>query len=85
MLLTKPWTLLYNRYIEKEAEMLELFFVVLSFLVGRWMGAERANSVLDRSNIDELEAKILNAELRAETWERRYNNLLSTTQVSFEE
>jgi hypothetical protein len=49
------------------------------------MGAERANSVLDRSNIDELEAKVLNAELRAETWERRYNNLLSTTQVSFEE
>jgi hypothetical protein len=60
--------------------MLELFFVVLSFLVGKWMGAERANSVLDRSNIDELEAKVLN-----ETWERRYNNLLSTTQVSFEE
>ena len=65
--------------------MLELFFVVLSFLVGRWMGIEKSNSVLDRSNIDELESKVLDAELRAETWERRYNNLLPTTQVSFEE
>jgi hypothetical protein len=65
--------------------MLELFFVVLSFLVGRWMGIEKSNSVLDRSNIDELEAKVLDAELRAETWERRYNNLLPTTQTSFEE
>lgn len=65
--------------------MIELFFVVLSFLVGKWVGTERANSILDRSNIDELESKILDAELRAETWERRYNNLLSTTQVSFEE
>jgi len=65
--------------------MLELFFVVLSFLVGRWMGKEQANSILDRSNIDELEARIIEAELRAETWERRYNNLLPSTQVSFEE
>ena len=31
------------------------------------------------------EAKWLDAEQRAETWERRYNNLLSTTQTSFEE
>jgi hypothetical protein len=65
--------------------MLELFFVVLSFLVGRWIGKEQANSILDRSNIDKLEAKIIEAELRAETWERRYNNLLPSTQVSFEE
>jgi hypothetical protein len=65
--------------------MLELFFVVLSFLVGRWMGKEQANSILDRSNIDKLEARIIEAELRAETWERRYNNLLPSTQVSFEE
>jgi hypothetical protein len=49
--------------------MLEAFFVFLSFAVGRWMGIEQANSV----------------ELRAETWERRYNNLLPTTQTSFEE
>lgn len=65
--------------------MLELFFVVLSFLVGRWMGKEQANSILDRSNIDKLEARIIEAELRAETWERRYNNLLPSTQISFEE
>jgi hypothetical protein len=65
--------------------MLEIFFIVLSFAIGRWMGMEQAKSVLDRSNIDELEAKVLDAELRAETWERRYNNLLPTTQVSFEE
>jgi hypothetical protein len=65
--------------------MLETFFIVLSFAIGRWMGIEQANSVLDRSNIDELEAKVLDAELRAETWERRYNNLLPITQTSFEE
>jgi hypothetical protein len=65
--------------------MLEIFFIVLSFAIGRWMGMEQANSILDRSNIDELEAKFLEAELRAETWERRYNNLLPTTQTSFEE
>jgi hypothetical protein len=49
------------------------------------MGMDQANSVLDRSNIDELEARVLDAELKAETWERRYNNLLPTTQTSFEE
>ena len=65
--------------------MLELFFIVLSFAIGRWMGMEQANNALDRSNIDKLEAKVLEAELRAETWERRYNNLLPTTQTSFEE
>jgi len=32
-----------------------------------------------------FEAKWLDAEQRAETWERRYNNLISTTQTSFEE
>jgi hypothetical protein len=65
--------------------MLEIFFIVLSFAIGRWMGMDQANSVLDRSNIDELEARVLDAELKAETWERRYNNLLPTTQTSFEE
>ena len=32
-----------------------------------------------------FEAKWLDAEQRAETWERRYNNLISTTQTSFED
>jgi hypothetical protein len=65
--------------------MLETFFIVLSFAVGRWLGMEQSKNVLDRSNIDELEAQLLDAELRAETWKRRYNNLLPTTQTSFEE
>jgi hypothetical protein len=65
--------------------MLETFFIVLSFAVGRWLGMEQSKNVLDKSNIDELEAQLLDAELRAETWKRRYNNLLPTTQTSFEE
>jgi hypothetical protein len=65
--------------------MLETFFIVLSFAVGRWLGMEQSKNVLDRSNTDELEAQLLDAELRAETWKRRYNNLLPTTQTSFEE
>jgi len=32
-----------------------------------------------------LHSKWIDAELRAETWERRYKNLLPTTQTSFEE
>jgi len=56
--------------------MLEAFFVILSFAVGRWMGIEQANSVLDRSNIDELEFKIIDAQNETETWKRRYDNLL---------
>jgi hypothetical protein len=65
--------------------MLEAFFIILSFAIGRWMGIDQAKSILDKSNIDQLETKVLDAELRAETWERRYNNLLPSTQVSFEE
>ena len=56
--------------------MLEAFFVILSFAVGRWMGIEQANSVLDKSNIDELEFEIINAQNETETWKRRYENLL---------
>ncbi len=40
------------------------------------MGIEQANSVLDRSNIDELEFKIIDAQNETETWKRRYDNLL---------
>ncbi len=65
--------------------MLELFFVFLSFVIGRQIGMDQANKVLDRSNIDELEARIVDAELRAETWKRRYENILPSTQTSFEE
>ena len=59
--------------------MLEAFFVILSFAVGRWMGMEQANSVLDRSNINELEFKIIDAQNETETWKRRYDNLLLNT------
>ena len=59
--------------------MLETFFVILSFAVGRWMGIEQANSVLDKSNIDELEFEIINAQNETETWKRRYDNLLVNT------
>jgi hypothetical protein len=65
--------------------MLEAFFVILSFAVGRWMGIQQANSVLDRSNIDELEFEILNAQNETETWKRRYDNLLLNTQTSKEQ
>ena len=65
--------------------MLETFFIVLSFAVGRWLGIEQSKKVADTSNTDELEAQLLDAELRAETWKRRYNNLLPSTQTSFEE
>ena len=62
--------------------MLEAFFVILSFAVGRWMGMEQANSVLDRSNINELEFKIIDAQNETETWKRRYDNLLLNKQTS---
>jgi hypothetical protein len=65
--------------------MLEAFFVILSFAVGRWMGIQQANSVLDRSNIDELEFEILDAKNETETWKRRYDNLLLNTQTSKEQ
>jgi hypothetical protein len=65
--------------------MLEAFFVILSFAVGRWMGIQQANSVLDRSNIDELEFEILDAKNETETWKRRYDNLLLNTQSSKEQ
>jgi hypothetical protein len=65
--------------------MLETFFIVLSFAAGRLLGIEQSKKVADTSNTDELEAQLLDAELRAETWKRRYNNLLPTTQTSFEE
>lgn len=60
--------------------MLEAFFVILSFAVGRWMGMEQANSVLDRSNINRLELKIKEAQDETETWKRRYDNLLEMRQ-----
>jgi len=64
--------------------MLELFFVVLSFLIGRWMGMEQVRGQVHEQR-DKFKSLWLDAEEKAETWERRYNNILPSTQVSFEE
>ena len=65
--------------------MLEIFFVILSFFVGRQIGINQANISLVNLKTKEADLERYKAEQKAETWERRYNNLLSTTQTSFEE
>jgi hypothetical protein len=65
--------------------MLEIFFVIVSFFVGRQIGINQANLSLVNLKTKESELERYKAEQKAETWERRYNNLLSTTQTSFEE
>lgn len=65
--------------------MLEIFFVIVSFFVGRQIGINQANSTLVNLRTKEADLYRDIAEQKAETWERRYNNLLSTTQTSFEE
>ncbi len=65
--------------------MLEIFFVIVSFFVGRQIGINQASSSLVNLKTKEAELYRDMAEEKAETWERRYNNLLSTTQTSFEE
>ena len=65
--------------------MLEIFFVILSFFVGRQVGINQANLSLINLKTKDINLDLYNAEQKAETWERRYNNLLSTTQTSFEE
>lgn len=65
--------------------MLEIFFVIVSFFVGRQIGINQANISLVNLKTKEAEFDRYKAEQKAETWERRYNNLLSTTQTSFEE
>jgi hypothetical protein len=64
---------------------LEIFFVIVSFFVGRQIGINQANLSLINLKTKESELERYKAEQKAETWERRYNNLLSTTQTSFEE
>ena len=65
--------------------MLEIFFVILSFFVGRQIGINQANLSLVNLKTKEADLERYKAEQKAETWERRYKNLLSTTQTSFEE
>jgi len=64
---------------------LEIFFVIVSFFVGRQIGMNQANLSLVNLKTKETEFDRYKAEQKAESWERRYNNLLSTTQTSFEE
>jgi hypothetical protein len=64
--------------------MLELFFVILSFAVGRKMGMSQGVSEAYEAR-DAMKSMWLDAEDKAETWKRRYENLASTTQSSFEE
>jgi hypothetical protein len=64
---------------------LEIFFVIVSFFVGRQIGINQANLSLVNLKTKEAEFERYKAEQKSETWERRYNNLLSTTQTSFEE
>ncbi len=64
--------------------MLETFFIVLSFAIGRWMGIEQSKNKVNQER-DNFKSSWLDAEDKAETWKRRYENLASTTQSSFEE
>lgn len=76
--------------------MFDILLNLGSFIIGMSVGKssikprEQFDMILQQLNQSEEEsllnqAKWLDAEQRAETWERRYNNLLSTTQTSFEE
>ena len=64
--------------------MVETFVIVLAFAIGRWFGMdqEKSRAYEERDNFKSL---WLDAEDKAETWKRRYENLASTTQSSFEE
>lgn len=79
--------------------MWELLLNLGSFLLGISIGKAKAVNVdiikqtdYMQKLIDEayeprdvMRSQLLDAEEKAETWERRYNNLLPLTQVSFEE
>lgn len=79
--------------------MWELLLNLGSFLLGISIGKAKAVNVdiikqtdymqklIDEAyeSRDVMRSQLLDAEEKAETWERRYNNLLPLTQVSFEE
>lgn len=79
--------------------MWELLLNLGSFLLGISIGKAKAVNVdiikqtdymkklIDEAyeSRDAMRSQLLDAEEKAETWERRYNNLLPLTQVSFEE
>ena len=74
--------------------MFDLLLNLGSFMLGMSIGKAHVVENNNKYNpfIDDLyekerlyEAKWLDAEQRAESWERRYKNLLSNTQSTFEE
>ena len=79
--------------------MWDLLLNLGSFIIGMSVGKAKAvnidiikqtdhmQSLIDEAyeSRDAMKSLWLNAEEKAETWERRYNNLLPTTQTSFEE
>lgn len=70
--------------------MLEIFFVVLSFSIGRWMGIiQSSNKDITKQTLymqnlideaykkrDAMKASLVEAEERAESWQRRYWNIV---------
>jgi len=79
--------------------MWDLLLNLASFIIGISVGTARANSVPESSRLSNLQHLLnqsyereqvikdywIEAEDKAETWKRRYDNLASTTQSSFEE
>jgi hypothetical protein len=79
--------------------MLDLLLNLASFIIGMSVGKAKAvnvdiikqtdymQSLIDEAyeSRDAMKSLLFEAREKAETWERRYNNLLSTTQTSFEE
>jgi hypothetical protein len=79
--------------------MWDLLLSLGSFIIGMSIGKAKAvnidiikqtdhmQSLIDEAyeSRDAMKSLWLNAEEKAETWERRYNNLLFTSQNSFEE
>ena len=79
--------------------MWDLLLNLGSFIIGMSVGKAKAvnidiikqtdhmQSLIDEAyeSRDAMKSLWLNAEEKSETWERRYNNLLPTTQTSFEE
>jgi len=79
--------------------MWDLILNLASFVIGISVGTARATKVPESNRLSNLQHLLnesyereqlmkdywIQAEDRAETWKRRYENLASTTQSSFEE
>jgi len=79
--------------------MSEIFFLALAFAIGSAVGTSRAKNAPESERLSNLQHLLnesyereqlikdqwLQAEDRAETWKRRYDNILPLTQSSFEE